>query len=340
MTKLIPTTGISHEQWLAERTKGIGGSDVAAALGLSPWTTPVELWQAKRGESEPQPTSEAMHFGTELEPLVAKEFQERTGLKVQRVGYTFVDGENDWMRANIDRAIVMPEIQKNVRPVKNPTEGGPFITTDAILECKTANAFDAHLWGESQEDEIKAGKIVTEHRIPLYYETQVQWYLRLTGTHICYVAVLIGGNSFRVYRVDRNDEVINSIVAKLQRFWTENVIGGKAPAPMDIDDIRHLYRREVGPMAEASADAAVAIGEYRNLKGQADQIKKQLEAVATQIAGFIGENEGLTIGGEKAATFKAQSKTLFDSKKLKAADPEVWAKYVTKTEPSRVLRVF
>lgn len=340
MTKLIPIVGISREDWLASRTKGIGGSDVAAALGLSPWTTPVELWQSKRGEAEPQPTSDSMHFGTILEDIVAKEFQERTGMKVQRVGFTFVDGENDWMRANIDRAVVMPEIQKNVRPVKDPAEGGPYITTDAILECKTASAFAASLWGESQEDEIKAGKVVTDHRIPLYYETQVQWYMRLTGTHICYVAVLIGGNDFRMYRVDRNDDVIKAIVAKLKNFWTENVIGGKAPEPMDLDDIRHLYRREVGPMTEASADAAVAIGEYRNLKGQADQIKKQLEAVATQIAGFIGDNEGLTIGGEKAATFKAQSKTTFDSKKLKAADPEVWAQYVTHTEPSRVLRVF
>ena len=267
---------VSYEnraEWLDGRKKGMGGSDVAAALGLSPWRTPVELWQDKRGESEPQPTSDSMHFGTILEDIVAKEFQERTGMKVQRVNYTFADGEDDWMRANIDRAIVNPDISGNVRAVKDPKEGKPVVTTDAILECKTASAFSAALWGDSQEDEIKAGKIVTDHRIPLYYETQAQWYMRLTGVPVCYVAVLIGGNDFRMYRIDRNEEAITAIVEKCRVFWFDYVKAGVAPEPMDIDDIRHLYRREVGPMVEASAAAAVAIGEYRNLKGQAETIK-------------------------------------------------------------------
>lgn len=340
MTRLIPITGLAREEWLQQRTKGIGGSDVAAALGLSTWRTPVELWQDKRGEGEPQPATDSMHFGTILEDIVAKEFQERTGMKVQRVGYTFVDGEGDWMRANIDRAVVMPEIQKNVRPAKDPKEGEPLITTDAILECKTASAYASGLWGESQEDEIKAGKIVTEHEIPLYYETQVQWYMRLTGVHVCYVAVLIGGNDFRMYKVDRNEDAINAIVSTLRAFWFDNVLGGKAPEPKDLDDIRHLYRREVGPMVEATPEAAIAIGEYRQLKDKATSIKDQMEAVATKIAGFIGENEGILIGGEKAATFKSQSRATFNAKQLKADDPELWAKYAGRSEPSRILRVF
>lgn len=297
MTRLIPITGLAREEWLQQRTKGIGGSDVAAALGLSPWRTPVELWQDKRGEG-------------------------------------------DWMRANIDRAVVMPEIQKNVRPAKNPKEGEALITTDAILECKTASAYASGLWGESQEDEIKAGKIVTEHEIPLYYETQVQWYMRLTGVQVCYVAVLIGGNDFRMYKVDRNEDAIGAIVSTLRAFWFDNVLGGKAPEPKDLDDIRRLYRREVGPMVEATPEAAFAIGEYRQLKDKATSIKDQMEAVATKIAGFIGENEGILIGGEKAATFKSQSRAMFNAKQLKAEDPELWAKYAGRSEPSRVLRVF
>ena len=336
-------TVVSYEnraKWLDGRKKGMGGSDVAAALGLSPWRTPVELWQDKRGEGEPQPATDSMHFGTILEDIVAKEFQERTGMKVQRVNCTFADGEDDWMRANIDRAIVNTDISVNVRAVKDPQAGKPFITTDAILECKTASAFSAALWGDSQEDEIKAGKIVTEHRIPLYYETQVQWYMRLTGVPVCSVAVLIGGNDFRMYRIDRNEEAITAIVEKCRVFWFDYVKKGVAPEPIDIDDIRHLYKREVGPMLEASAEAAIAIGEYRNLKGQADSIKKQMEAVATQIAGFIGENEGLLLDGKKAVTFKAQSRATFDSKKLKKDDPELWIKYVGQTAPSRVLRVY
>ena len=143
-----------------------------------------------------------------------------------------------------------------------------------------------------------------------------------------------------MYKVDRNEDAINAIVSTLRAFWFDNVLGGKAPEPKDLDDIRHLYRREVGPMVEATPEAAIAIGEYRQLKDKATSIKDQMEAVATKIAGFIGENEGILIGGEKAATFKSQSRAMFNAKQLKADDPELWAKYAGRSEPSRILRVF
>ena len=322
----------SRDEWLEGRKKGMGGSDVASALGLSPWRTPVELWQEKRGESQGQPCSEAMRWGTILETIIADEFAKQTGFAVAEVPYTFVEGEEDWMRANIDRAIV-------------PTsETEPVVDDEPnfkkILECKTANAFSASQWGESQLDEIKAGKVVSEHKIPLYYETQIQWYMGLTGAEVCYVAVLIGGSDFRCYEVPRNQAVIDSLKEKMSDFWFNYVKAGKKPEAIDLDDVRHLYQVESGTMVEASAETAVAIGEYRNLKGQIDALKKQLDAVATQIGVAVGENEGLTIGGEKAVTFKAQSRATFDAKQLKADSPEIWAKYAGRSAPSRVLRVY
>ena len=318
--KLVPYA--NRSEWLEGRKKGMGGSDVAACLGLSPWHTPVELWQEKRGEAAPQEETDAMYWGAKNEPTVANVFAEKTGMNVQVYPYTICDGEGDWMRANLDRII--------------GTEG----KIEAILECKTANQFSAALWGDSQLEEIQAGKVVTEHRIPLYYETQVQWYLMLAQVEICYVAVLIGNCDFRVYEVHRNDEAIAAIKEKVSAFWHEYVLSGKQPEPVDIDDIRHLYKREEGPMVEASEDAATLIGEYRNLKGQIDLLKKQMDAVATKLGEAIGTNEGLLLDGKKAVTFKAQSRATFDSKKLKADDPELWIKYVGHTEPSRVLRVY
>lgn len=318
--RLVPYS--NRAEWLEGRKKGMGGSDVAACLGLSPWHTPVELWQEKRGEAEPQAETMAMHFGSVLEEIVAKEFAERTGLEVNTYPFTICDGEGDWMRANLDRII------------------GTEDKIEAILECKTANAYSAALWGDSQLEELQAGKVVTEHRIPLYYETQVQWYLMLAQVEICYVAVLIGGNDFRVYEVHRNDEAIAAIKDKVSVFWHEYVLGGKQPAAMDIDDIRHLYKREQGPMVEASEEAAVIIGEYRTLKGKEAEIKKQLDTLATKLGDLIGFNEGLLLGGVKAVTFKAQSRATFDSKQLKKDDPELWIKYVGQSAPSRVLRVY
>lgn len=330
-------------QWLEDRRKGVGGSDVAAILGLSPYRTPVATWLDKTGQDTGEEVSEKsqelMHWGHTLEDVVAKEFQERTGMKVQRVNKQLVTGESGWMRANLDRAIVNPEIAGTVRvlPEEKRTDGR-MLTTDVILECKTAHAFSADKWGPSQEDEIIYGTVVTEHKIPLYYETQVQWYLGITGAKTCYVAVLIGGNDFRIYKVDRDEEAIRMIVEKCREFWFGYVLTKKEPAPINIDDIRALYKRETGPMIECSNEAAVLISEYRNVRQRIAELKTEQDDLSKQIAEFIGPNEGLLINGEKAVTFKSQTRKTTDSTKLKKVNPTLWAD-LQKESTTRILRV-
>ncbi len=93
-----------------------------------------------------------------LEQLVAKEFERRTGMKVQRVNTTLRKGDDGWMVANIDRAIVNPEISDNVRVIpKEKRTSDRMLTTDVILECKTANAYSASEWSDTQEHEIRTG---------------------------------------------------------------------------------------------------------------------------------------------------------------------------------------
>lgn len=152
----------SRIDWLKERQKGIGGSDVAAILGVSAYRTPLDVFMDKTSEiTEDKSPSEAAYWGTTLEDIVAQEFSRRTGLKVQRVNqslasnldrYIDVTGSDvyQWARANIDRAVINPKIAKTVRLSKpaTPCSGrGLMLTTDAILECKTANARMSPEWG-------------------------------------------------------------------------------------------------------------------------------------------------------------------------------------------------
>lgn len=132
-----------RDAWLQERTKGIGGSDVATVLGLNPYKTPLSLWEEKTGKAEGSPAGEAAYWGTTLEDVVAKEFSKRTGMKIQRVNFLLSTGEGGWMRGNIDRAIVNEQIAKTVRVHKpeKAAETGLMLSTDVGLECKTANAF-------------------------------------------------------------------------------------------------------------------------------------------------------------------------------------------------------
>ena len=214
----IKTAEMERDAGLQERSKGIGGSDVATVLGLNPYKTPLSLWEEKTGKTKGSPAGEAAYWGTTLEDVVAKEFSKRTGMKIQRVNFLLSTGEGGWMRGNIDRAIVNEQIAKTVRVHKpeKADETGLMLSTDVGLECKTANAFMAEKWGPSQEAEIVSGNVVTEHQIPLYYETQIQWYMAVTGIKKFYVAVLIGGQDFRMYEVQRDEDVIKAIIEKVE----------------------------------------------------------------------------------------------------------------------------
>ena len=73
-------------EWLKERQRGIGGSDVGAILGVNKWKTPFEVYLEKTEEiTEVKETSEAAYWGTELEELVAKEFSKRTVRRLEGI---------------------------------------------------------------------------------------------------------------------------------------------------------------------------------------------------------------------------------------------------------------
>ena len=339
MNTTTSTKEQARAEWLQSRKAGIGGSDVAAVLGLSKWRTPVDVYKDKLGEGTPQETSDAMYWGTTLEQIVAQEFQRRTGMKVQRVNKVLHKGEDGWMIANIDRAIVNPEIAGNVRVIpEDKREDGRMLTTDVILECKTANAFAASEWGETQEHEITTGELVTEHKIPVFYETQAQWYLDITGAKTRYVAVLIGGSDFRIYKVDRDEDVIKALVEHCGKFWRENVLAKKPPEPVCTADVQKLFPQDNGEMPEATNEQATDIGELRTLEEQIKDLKKQQEVVKTRLTASMGDSLGLLIGGQKACTYKSQSATRLDSTRLKKAHPAVFQEFA-KTSESRTFRL-
>ncbi|MBQ9240231.1 MAG: YqaJ viral recombinase family protein [Duodenibacillus sp.] len=325
--------------WLETRRSGIGGSDVAAVLGLSKWRTAVDVYMDKLSEGHEQEQSDPMYWGTMLEQLVAKEFERRTGMKVQRVNTTLRKGEDGWMIANIDRAIVNPEISGNVRVIpEEKRTSDRMLTTDVILECKTANAYSASEWGDTQEHEIRTGELVTEHKIPVFYETQVQWYMGITGAKTCYVAVLIGGSDFRIYKVDRDEDVIKALVEHCGKFWRENVLAHKAPDPVCVADVQKLFPHSTDEMDEATNEEAADIGELRTLSERIDELKRQQEVVKTRLTASIGDRLGLLIAGEKACTFKSQSATRLDSTKLKKTHPALFQQFA-KTSETRTFRL-
>ncbi len=330
-------TNSDRLEWLRGRQKGMGGSDVASALGLNPYRTPLDLYLSKTEEIVEDTENEATHFGHVLEPVIADEFARRMGVTLQEMPQMEAPGE-PWRVANIDRAIVNPEIAETVEVVKDAKPGEPLITTDSILEIKTARSFMSHLWGESQEEELKAGNVQSEHKIPLYYETQIQWYLGVTGAKVCYLAVLLDTSDFRIYRIPRNQDVIDAIVERCRHFWFENVQKRVPPEAINSDDVKKLYQRDDGEMTEANVEALEAICELRAINEQIRGIEEQKKALQERLILTIGEHSGLTIDGVKAASYKAQDRSRFDTKTFKADHPDLYEKY-TSQSTIRILRV-
>ena len=316
-------TQVNRDQFLAGRKKGIGGSDVAAILGFSPYKSPYQLWLDKTGRSERKESqNESAHFGNLLEDVVAKEFSRRAGVKVQRVTQQLFLEEHPWALGNIDRAVINPDIAGNVR-----FKDGA-LTTDRLLECKTASEYMSKLFGEEGSDQV-----------PDYYLTQCLWYLLITGCKVIDLAVLIGGNKFRMYRIERDDDLIESIFKQVKAFWFNHVIADVPPDPTCFDDVLHRWSNHVvGKQVEADFEHIKLAEELITVQGRLKADKAREDEIKLKIVSTMQDAEMMISQGKSICTYKEQSSTRIDSTLLKKEEPDLFTKY-SKTSSTRVFRI-
>ena len=316
-------TQVDRDKFLAGRKKGIGGSDVAAILGFSPYKSPYQLWLDKTGRSERKESqNESAHFGNLLEDVVAKEFSRRAGVKVQRVTQQLFLEDHPWALGNIDRAVINPEISGNVR-----FKDGA-LTTDRLLECKTASEYMSKLFGEEGSDQV-----------PDYYLTQCLWYLLITGCKVIDLAVLIGGNKFRMYRIERDEDLIQSIFNQVKAFWFNHVIADVPPDPTCFDDVLHRWSNHVvGKQVEADFEHIKLAEELITVQGRLKADKAREDEIKLKIVSTMQDAEMMISQGKSICTYKEQSSTRIDSTLLKKEEPDLFAKY-SKTSSTRVFRI-
>ena len=163
------------EQWHAARANGIGGSEIAAVLGLSPYESRFSLWHRKKGLIAPVEENDVMYWGTALEPVICDEFSKRHPEWLLHCAPTYAAAGRPWHIANPDRLLFHTGDDGD-----EPAE---------LLEAKTAR--DDSGWGEEGTGEI-----------PVYYRAQCLHYLDALGLTRCHVAVLISGSDYREYVVD------------------------------------------------------------------------------------------------------------------------------------------
>ena len=309
MIPYISTAKMSREDWLKQRREGIGGSEAAAVLGVSPWSSPLSVYMDKLGLSEEKEPTEAMKQGTAMEQIVADRFAEETGKKIQRCFKMFRHPEHDFMQANIDRQVM--------------GEDG-FVG----LECKTTSPFN--------KTDFEDGEVP-----PTYY-WQCQHYMAVTGAKNWYLAVMVLSQSFHVFRIERDETAIGSLIAAEETFWNENVLKKQPPLPTGIEDdekaVKILTAKADDTAPEADMTQIKADLEERELlAAQIKQAETRKDELEQRIKMHLGEaTKGSCLGFY--ATYKPSDSTRVDSKRLKADQPEIYAAY-SKTTSSRKLLI-
>lgn len=320
----VKTSNLSRQDWLALRQSGIGGSDIAAIIGVSPYATAYDIYQSKTQPLSDEDMNEFAYWGTVLEDTVAREFSKRSGLKIQNVNYLMRHPTHRFAIANIDRAVVNRDIAGNVRYKDGK------LTTDQIVEIKTASEYVGKNWGDEDSDEV-----------PDQYQCQAQWYMGVTGVDVCHMAVLIGGNKYRQYKIERNQDLIDVLFETAHDFWHNNVLAGIEPDATTLQNAKDKYPchdPDTTLDVELDSEAAKAFEHYESLKAQEKELKTAITAAQTDLICQIQNNETLAIDGEVVATYKTQVSNRFDSKSFKTDMPELAERY-TKQSESRVMRV-
>ena len=307
---VVAPTGTERAEWLGMRNDGIGSSEAAAALGLSPWKSPFVLYHEKTGQLEPDDQTEPQYIGRMIEPTIAAIFADQhpmlTVLDPGAITYRSV--EYPFLFASPDR-IVRPAVGE---------EGG--------LELKNVGIRMAADWGEFPPD---------------FVQLQCLHQMAVLGWEWCWVAALIGGNEYRGYLIERNDAAIAGMLQAEEEFW--RAVVERRPPPVDgsestrealramhaesiPDSELELPQRALGIRVERDAFKAQA----KTLEGLADQAEAELMAL-------LGENEVGVVDGQRLITWQPERRKRVDVHALREAEPDIAERFATVTE-SRVAR--
>jgi putative phage-type endonuclease len=270
------------ETLILDRETYLGGSDAAAVLGLSPWTTPFMLYQKKIGAYREEITpakQKILDRGKRWESIVVEmlvdELEDRGhDVKILARNQRYQDPEYPFLAAEIDLELLIDGEEVNG-------------------EAKTVNPFAAKQWGEPDSDDI-----------PIYYAAQVMHGLMIKPRRRAVVAALTGFDDRpRVHWIDRDPETIASIRTREIEFW-RRIENREPPEPTTANDVKWRYPRDYRPCVEANEEIAEVVRTLTLLKQDEKALAGNLEVLSTRVKQFMEDNTTLLFNGRPIATWK------------------------------------
>ncbi|EOR09502.1 hypothetical protein F896_00994 [Acinetobacter genomosp. 15BJ] len=317
--RFVETKKLSQAEWLEIRRQGIGSSDCAAACGLNPYMSMLELWMIKTGRIQQNIEDESeghapLYWGKRLEPLVAEYYSMHTNNKVRRVNAVLQHPDEDkhFMLANLDYSVVGSEDVQ-------------------VLECKTAGEYGAKLWRDG---------------VPLYVLCQVQHQLAVTGKKAAHICVLICGHETRIFKVTRSESVIQHIVNVERYFW--ECVEKDTPPDADASEsaakaLQLLYPEHIPLSTTDLSEDEQANQQFKQLlqarhqietsQENFDQLKHQLQAKM--------QNAERAVFSTGSVTWKRSKDSIsLDSKALLKLHPEYLNQFPQTKQGSRRFNIY
>lgn len=310
--RLVDTRPLDRQSWLAVRQTGIGSSDAAAAVGLNPYKSRLELWMEKTGRDVGTETEDSLaadsplYWGTVLEPIVAEHYAKRTGHQVRRVNAVLQHPKHPWMLANLDREVRgSDEVQ--------------------VLECKTAGINGAKLWRDG---------------VPEYVQLQVMHQLAVTGQQAADVAVLVAGQELRIFRLERDESLIEQLITLEQEFW--QYVEKDTPPPADESDsagraLRALYPNDNHSTLDFTEDAERSdlFAQLQEVRTELDLVQKDEARLKHQLQQAMGDCSEAVFKTGRLTWKKSADTRVIDMARLKEEQPGLIQQYLTLKSGSR-----
>lgn len=267
-----------------DRTTFVGGSDVAAILGVSPWRNIVDLWMDKVLPAEENgQNAAAKRRGSRLEPYILDMIREEHGLQIVAANERYTDQQQPFLACEIDAEYADGAGQRQ------------------NIEIKTVHPFKAKEWGDIETDQL-----------PLHYVAQVQHGLGITGRDVCRVFALIG-DDLKPYVIERDDELIELMREKAVSFWNDFVLP-KIQPPMDyehkdiLETLKRLYPGTDGTIIEATSMHEHWRAVYENAKQMHAHYEGILDGARAHLLAEMGSAAAIRFDDGKAFCRKVISK--------------------------------
>ena len=294
---------MEHAQWLEERRKGVGGSDIAAIMGLSPFKTAYQVYREKRKEVEDWQGNDLTDWGKRMEPAIRQWYSDQTGRDVRLPEKIMYHEKYPFMLASLDG----------------------FTDDGRVVEIKTARS--GKKWGEPETNQI-----------PDYYAVQVHHYMTVTGFQVADIPVSIAGGSPSLYIVEADKEISEMIIEAAANFW-ERVQTGNPPEPTTYADAVSRFGRVKSDGSIIATDELLhSIAGLRNIREKIKEFEAAEEETKARIIIALGDQADTLIDSSGAAlvTYKlANSRKSFDAKAFEKDDPTTYAKYLKVSDPTR-----